>query len=251
VHRLYRALWDAGVTVDMVQPGTDLSGYRVVVVAALSLISDADAEVISRYVRAGGTAVITFFSGIVDEQDRVRLGGYPGAFRELLGVSTDEFFPLEAEQTVILDNGSTASIWTERTRLRGAEAVARYTDGPLSGFPAVTRHVADKGTAWYLGTTLEPSALRELVLRVTDEAGVTAHPELGDAGVEFIRRRSADHDYVFAINHGNADVSIELHGHELLHDAPVDGTVTVPAGEVRVIRVSLPVSRHDEEGAKS
>ena len=43
---------------------------------------------------AAARSLVTYFCGIVDENDHVRLGGYPGAFRDLLGVRTEEFFPL-------------------------------------------------------------------------------------------------------------------------------------------------------------
>lgn len=40
---------------------------------------------------AGGVAVFTDFSGIVDEHDRVLLGGYPAPFRKLLGLEASEW----------------------------------------------------------------------------------------------------------------------------------------------------------------
>ena len=46
--------------------------------------------------------------GIVDEDDHVRLGGYPGALREVLGISTEEFFPLLEGEATALDDGSRA-----------------------------------------------------------------------------------------------------------------------------------------------
>ena len=52
--------------------------------------------------------------GIVDEHDQIRLGGYPGAFRDLLGVRVEEFFPLPAGETVALDDGGTGTLWSER-----------------------------------------------------------------------------------------------------------------------------------------
>ena len=36
-------------------------------------------------------AVFTYFSGIVDEHDRVHLGGYPAPFRKLLGLEVSEW----------------------------------------------------------------------------------------------------------------------------------------------------------------
>ena len=45
----------------------DLSRYRLVVVPALYLVRDREADVLIRYVADGGSAVVTFFSGIADE----------------------------------------------------------------------------------------------------------------------------------------------------------------------------------------
>ena len=42
----------------------------------------------------GGHLVTTYFSGVVDENDHVWLGGYPGALRDLLGIRIEEFGPL-------------------------------------------------------------------------------------------------------------------------------------------------------------
>ncbi len=111
--RWHRALTELGATVDVVHPATDLSGYRLVVVPTLYLCSDAAAAALDAYVRAGGHALVTYFSGIVDESDHVRLGGYPGAFRELLGVRVEEFAPLLPGDAVTLDDGSRADLWTE------------------------------------------------------------------------------------------------------------------------------------------
>src|SRR5690606_41279736 len=59
-----------------------------------SLCTDETADALRAYVEGGGHLLVTYFSGIVDENDHVRLGGYPGAFRDLLGVRTEEFAPL-------------------------------------------------------------------------------------------------------------------------------------------------------------
>src|SRR5690606_10135606 len=78
VHAAYNALRAAGVTVDVVAPGASLEGYRLAVIPTLHILDDPDAAEIERFVAAGGTALVTFFSGIVDGNDRVALGGYPG-----------------------------------------------------------------------------------------------------------------------------------------------------------------------------
>ncbi len=233
-HRAYAALRATGATVDFVAPGADLSAYRLVVVPALYLMRDRDVRSIEGYVSGGGHLLVTFFSGIVDEDDRVRLGGYPGALRDTLGISTEEFFPLLPGGSVTLDDGSRGELWSEWTHLRGATAVASYADGPLAGHPAITR----SGTAWYVGTALDAESFARLALRVATEAGVSVHPELAAAGGELVVRRSPDADFVFLVNHSTETLSHNgLRGTELLTGDAITHSIDVPGGSVRVVRV--------------
>ncbi|MEV7268201.1 beta-galactosidase [Micromonospora aurantiaca] len=232
---LHAALWRAGVTADVVHPSADLSRYRLVVVPTLYLVRDADADALRRFVEAGGTAVVTYFSGIVDEHDHIRLGGYPGAFRDLLGVRVEEFFPLREGGTVRLDDGARADVWTEWLHAEGAEVLAAYTDGPLPGVPALTRHAVGAGAAWYVGTRLDDEATDRLVARLLAETGVRP-PVRAPAGVEVVRRRSADRSWLFVVNHTTEPARLAVSGVELLGGARCDGELEVPAGEVAVVR---------------
>ncbi|MGV9370347.1 beta-galactosidase [Micromonospora tulbaghiae] len=232
---LHAALWRAGVTADVVHPSADLSRYRLVVVPTLYLVRDADADALRRFVEAGGTAVVTYFSGIVDEHDHIRLGGYPGAFRDLLGVRVEEFFPLREGETVRLDDGARADVWTEWLHAEGAEVLAAYTDGPLPGVPALTRNAVGAGAAWYVGTRLDDDATDRLVARLLAETGVRP-PVDAPAGVEVVRRRSADRSWLFVVNHTTEPARLAVSGVELLGGVRCDGTLEVPAGEVAVVR---------------
>ncbi|NUT31208.1 MAG: beta-galactosidase, partial [Streptomyces sp.] len=171
------------------------------------------------------------------ENCHVRLGGYPGAFREALGVMTDELFPLLPGESVGLDGGGTGVLWSERVRLTGAEAVESYTTGPLAGVPAVTRNSLGQGATWYLATQPDAATLAVLLDRIRAEAGVApvrATPE----GVEAVLRRGTDADYLFVINHSgrDAEVTVPADATELLTGKPANGSVTVPAGDVAVVR---------------
>jgi beta-galactosidase len=220
IQAFHAALWNAGITVDIVHPSHEWSGYQLVVVPSLYLVSDATAEALARYVETGGFLLVSYFSGIVDTDDAIRLGGYPGAFRDVLGVRVEEFLPLIEEHD--LDDGSVASLWSEDLRLQGAEAVISFADGR----PAVTRHAYGEGVAWYAATRFDPASL---LARVCAEAGV--EPALAGlpAGVEAVRRRGADGDFVFVLNHTDAPVRVE--GEDLL-----GGDGTVPAGGVAVVK---------------
>ncbi|MGN6088364.1 MAG: beta-galactosidase [Actinomycetales bacterium] len=238
LRRSYEALWRQQVGVDVVHPSADLSGYRLVVVPTLYLVSDANAAALRRYVEAGGHALVTYFSGIVDEEDHIRLGGYPGAFRDLLGVRSEEFFPLREGESVTLDDGSRASVWTEWLHLDGASAVSSYEDGPLPGVPAVTRNEVGDGVAWYLATRPDEHHLRLLLRRIAEEAGVSPVAQ-ADEGVELVRRRAADGtSFVFALNHGTAPAKLQVSGTDLLSGAELDGGAQVGPGDVLVVRES-------------
>lgn len=238
VRSWYEPLWRSGVAVDFVHPSADLSQYRLVLAPALYLVDDASAANLTGFAAGGGTLAVGFHSGAVDANCHIRLGGYPGAFRETLGVSTDEVFPLLPGETLSLDGGGTASLWSERVRLAGAEAVTSYGSGPLTGVPAVTRHTYGDGTAWYLATHPDPGTLAGLLDRIRTEAGVEPVRETPE-GVEAVLRRGEDADYLFLINHGEGDASVQVaeRATELLTARSIEGgLVTVAPGDVVVVR---------------
>ncbi|MGW2689446.1 beta-galactosidase [Streptomyces sp. NPDC001414] len=237
VRAWYEPMWRAGVAVDFVRPDADLSAYKAVLVPSLYLVDDAGAANLTAFAEAGGTLAVGFHSGMVDENSHVRLGGYPGAFREVLGVRTDELFPLLPGERVALGGGGTGSLWSERVRPAGAEVVTSFADGPLAGVPAVTRHAYGAGSAWYLATLPDAETLAGLLGRIREEAGVAAG-RAAPQGVEVVVRRGADADFVFVIDHAGAgaEVSVAAGSVELLSGKPVDGVVVVAPGEIAVVR---------------
>ncbi|MFJ9087901.1 beta-galactosidase [Streptomyces sp. NPDC102384] len=234
--RWYRALWRCGITVDVVSPQTDLSGYRAVFVPTLYTVTDRDAARITEAARAGASVLITFFSGIVDEHDHVRPGGYPGAFRDLLGVRTEEFHPLQEGETLTLDDGSRADLWSEKTHLDGAKATRTWAEGPLAGLPAVTQHNVGQGSAWYVATRPDDAAVAAIVDQVLTEAEVAPAVAGLPQGVEAVRRHAADGSrFLFVINHTDHGVDVPTRGRDLLSGHNIADTLHVPVLDSAVI----------------
>ena len=230
----HRSLFLKGVSVDIVHPSAPLEGYDLVLVCTLYAVSDADAANISKAASAGATVLVSYFSGIADPQDHIRLGGYPGAFRDLLGVRVEEFHPLLAGSQLKLDDGTVSSVWSEHVHLAGAEAVQAFTEYPLEGVPALTRRSVGSGAAWYLATFPDRNGVDALVDRLLAESGVSP-AAAADAGVELVRRRSDDgQGFLFAINHTRSTAAVSATGTDLLTGEPFGGSV--PAGSVAVIR---------------
>jgi beta-galactosidase len=175
------------------------------------------------------------YSGIVDEQDRARLGGYPGAFAELLGIRLEEFSPMLPGQTVTLSGGSVGGVWQELGRTTSAEIVESYVDGPLTGSPAVTRN----GRAWYVGTRLVGADLDRLVRQVCHSAGVRPVVDGAPPGLEAVRRRHRDGtEFLFLINHTDRAVPVTAAGTDLVSGVEHADPVTVPGGAVVVLRTA-------------
>jgi beta-galactosidase len=164
VRDYYEALWNQGVTVDFVRPDDDLSGYRLVIAPCLYLVTDDAAANIAGYVHGGGHLLCTFFSGIVNQDDAVRLGGYPGAFRDLLGVRVEEFFPLAEGGSVRLSDGATGrDRGPARRRRRGRRHLSRRSARRMAGGDysaargrrrAVRHHAARRGVVGANGRAL-------------------------------------------------------------------------------------------------
>ena len=229
----HRSLYLRGISVDIVHPSAPLDGYDLVLVCTLYSVTDHAAANIAAAASAGATVLVSYFSGIVDQNDHVRLGGYPGAFRELLGVRVEEFHPLPAGAQLKLSDGSVSSVWSEHVHLAGADAVQAFTEYPLEGVPSLTRRAVGAGTAWYLATFPDRDGIEAIVDRLLADSGV-APLALADPGVELMRRRAADgQGFLFAINHTRSAASVQVSGLDIITGEPFTGLVE--AGRVAVI----------------
>ncbi|GAA4852529.1 beta-galactosidase [Luteimicrobium xylanilyticum] len=240
----YGALLDAGVRADAVPVGSDLSGYRLVVAPVLYLVPEETRVRLHDYVEGGGHLVLTYFSGIADADDRVYLGGYPGAFRDLLGVRVEEFVPLLDDETVTLSTGATGTLWSEPVRLTdpATEVLASYLDGSVAGGPAVTRRVVGEGSASYVSTRLGVDGLATVLPALLAGAGVTSElPEPVRGAVEHVVRTNGTDDFVFYVNRTAGQITLpDVTGELLLGERADDGTVTLEAHGVAVLRTPHP-----------
>jgi beta-galactosidase len=230
--QLHGALWARGVTVDVVHPSADLQPYRLLIVPTLQLVRDENAESIAAAARAGAQVLVTYLSGIVDEDDHVRLGGYPGAFRDLLGVRVEQFRPLLEGQSRPLEGGGEALLWSEDLDVTSATALESYAD---NGRPARTRNDVGTGSAWYLSYRPDPAGVAALMDELLTAAGVRA-PVVAAEGVELVRRRRGGQSWLFAINHTPDAQQLSVSGHDLMSGQPVNGGLSLASGAVAVVR---------------
>ena len=213
VRSWYRPFFDGNVAVDVVPPGGDLSGYRLVVAPNLYLLTDEALDALTAFVRAGGVFVCGFFSGIVDENDHVRTPTQSAALRKLLGVRVDECWPIPPGEEVGVELASGESTvareWSEWLEPDGGLAVATYTSRVLAGLPAVIRNTIDTGITYYCSAGLDPAGLASIVRAACADAAVSPVADM-PAGVEACRRFSETGSYLFLLNHTEHEAEVEV-----------------------------------------
>ncbi|GAA3441571.1 beta-galactosidase [Planomonospora venezuelensis] len=229
----YAPLHARGVAVDLVPPGRDLSGYRVVIVPNLYLCDEDQAGALAAF---GGHLVVGPFSGVVGPDEQVHDGGPPGPLRELLGLAVDEFWPLPDGRTQAVrlapagpgtGRPLTARTWAEWLRVEGAEVLARYEGGDLDGQAAITR----RGNARYLGCLLDD--VSPVLDGILTEAGVRPAADVPE-GVEATRRGP----YLFLLNHAATPAALTLRepGTDLLTGRDLSGRIGIPGRDAVVLR---------------
>lgn len=162
VNEHYRAFWEQGVAVDVIDADVDFSSYTLVVAPMLYMVRAGFAERAEAFVAQGGYFIASYWTGIVNESDLCYLGGFPGPLRKLLGVWAEEIDSLpEGEYHSVqglqgnmagLQGPYLARHLCELIHAETAIPLAAYSDDFYAGKPAVTVNVFGKGKAWYVAS---------------------------------------------------------------------------------------------------
>jgi beta-galactosidase len=229
---MHRPLFEAGETADFVHPGGDLSRYEMLLIPSLHLLTEAEGRNIVTFIEAGGTAVIAFWTGIVDERYRVHPGTYGGPLRPAIGGDVVDVAPLpypDGTVTLAWADGrapTAATHWMDVIEPGDGEVLASYADGPLAGRPAILATRLGAGRALYLGTRIDRDSLAALL--------GCGQP----TAMERVIRHSNEARYEFLLNHSGADAVVQATGDgtDLLTGRAAAGSVSVPAGGAAIIR---------------
>ena len=208
-------LWNQNIALDVISPDGPLSRYGVLIAPVLYVISSQQAAALRSFVEQGGTLVLTYFSGIVNEHDHVQLGGYPALLKDVLGLVVEEWQPIppEARNGLRLTGSAPDApavpcrFFSEVVHLQGAEALACFTEDFLAGGPALTRHRFGRGEAYYWATQPDPAFLGTWLRDLLAARGINA-PIRADIGVEACVRRGDREEFLFVINHQRTTASV-------------------------------------------
>ncbi len=241
----YHALYALNIPIDLVQPDADLSQYQLIVAPLLHMVGPGVAENIRHFVEQGGIFLTTYFSGIVDQNDHVVSGGYPGELRTLLGIYIEEFDPLPAHMSnqVNVEKGPLqglymCALWGELIHLEGAQAIGTFAGDYYEGGPALTVNTSGRGQGWYLATRGSDELAYRLVHHLSQEAGIKSELVV-PGGIEAITRQRSDGKLIyFILNHSNRAEQFFLPAgsiRALLDGRHVSGKIEIAARDVLVL----------------
>jgi beta-galactosidase len=247
VHKYYDALFKQNIQVDMIGVDEPLDKYDIVIAPVLYMVKPGYAAKLEAFVERGGTFVTTFFSGIVDERDIVRTGGYPGELRRMLGIWAEEIdalFPDQRNRIVMtkpygaLEGEYECGLLCDLIHLEGAEAIAVYGDDFYAGMPVVTVNRFGAGQAWYVASSPDAAFLERFLGKLCADKYIRPLVKHAPEGVESSRRVKDGRGVLFLLNHNADTKEVELHEgryRDLLSGETVEGRTAVPGRGVRLL----------------
>lgn len=248
IHKYYAAFFRRNIQVDIISVDTDLSKYDIVLAPVLYMVKPGFAAKLEKYVAAGGTFLTTFFSGIVNENDLVTTGGYPGELRKLLGIWVEEIDALLPEQKNRIVLKETygdlqgeygCGMLCDLLHSEGAEVIAEYGDDFYKGMPVVTRNTFGQGEAWYVASDPDERFLDGLLGQLAAAKYVESLLETPE-GVEVSARTKDGRPYLFVMNHNATTQSYDLgttKAHDLLTNRELSGSVEIEARGVQLLEM--------------
>jgi beta-galactosidase len=211
----YKPLHELGYTIDIVPPDRDLSKYKLLIAPGLNVLSQAEADNLSRYVKQGGHLVLGQRSAMKDEYEARWPERQPGPLAALLGARVEQYTALDSPIGAdgVWGNAHSQLFAEQLTPQADDVKVLMRYNAPrswLDGQPAaVTRKVSD-GSISYIGAWLDDAAASRAVQWMLTESGVQPDLIPVPLGVEVYRRTAKDRDVFIIENDSLQEQAIDL-----------------------------------------
>lgn len=235
--------------------GVDLrnlkNDYKLIIVPNQNIMDAKSAETIRKYVKNGGTVIMTGTSAYMDENSKVFTGPRPGRLSDVFGIRVASFNrnydkwsfsenTVKAEkngqireQLTVNRNGRKTYLdaeYYEALELNGAESFAEFENKNMC---AVSVNRYGKGKAYYTAAEMDTNMLSWLIDEISDETGLTKPIEV-PCGVQ--ARKITGGQY-FYVNHREetAEITLPENGRGVLSGKSFDGKLTLAPFDAELI----------------
>lgn len=221
MEKSYQAFRTQGLNVDMIDMEQSLDGYKIVAAPMLYMFRAGFEKKVRKYVEEGGIFILTYWSGVADENDLCFLGGTPHDLMDVMGLRSTEIDALyEGEKNLMCaddagdsDHGLNKQYECEHlcqlVKVSTAKPLLFYGKEFYAGTPALTVNEYGKGRAYYMGADAEFDLYRDLYRNLIDRAGIRRPFNMEiPRGIEVSTRQSEDYIYIFIQNYNEEDFEL-------------------------------------------
>lgn len=205
LHTWYRYFHNAHISADIISMRDDFSKYKLILAPMLYMSGEGFDQKIQDYMENGGHFITSYFSGYVNENDKVYLGGYPARWRDILGIwveESDALAPGDENCFEYHNRRHSCKILCDLMHLEGAISLAEYQKDFYSGMPVVTQNNFKNGKAYYIGTRSDELFYEEFLSDICKEIGIKSLMEAPSC-VEVTERSNQNGTFLFMLNHSD------------------------------------------------
>ena len=271
IEKYYKAFHNLNIAVDFVEGNSNLSKYSLVIAPVLYMLKEGVSDNFKKYVSKGGNFITTYFSGYVNENDLVTIGGYPAELRDMLGLWIEEIDALTPEMSnsiefintitnsnvnnVNIDNNYTYNTFDQALlnsmkssykcdlvcdiiNLEGATPLAVYGSDFYKGRPVLTSNKYGNGLAYYIGASPTQELLNDFALTLSKEMNLLNGFEIKE-GVEITQRFKNNYCLTFILNHNDYKINLNLADNEyinLLNNQYIKNSINLNPKDVAILK---------------
>jgi len=246
IRHYYNALIRAGVNVDFISRGSDLSKYKIVLAPCMFILPDETAAEIDQFIENGGIFLADCRTAVKDENNLAHDRTLPGILSPALGIEIEEYESLnDSEYHLTGENGFTGNFtavkYTDWIIPKSAQVLAGYSNPwHMVNFAALTKNNYGHGQAWYVGTVVkEDGFYDQLIQQIIGAAGLELIIKSLPIGVETSLRQGSQNSLLFVINHTeqNQTVLIPAGKLELLSGKKMKDTIELERYGIAIIKL--------------
>lgn len=213
VTQLLRMLNAEGINADVVAAEAELSSYKCVIVPSMLVMSEKTKNNLRDYVKSGGTLLATFLTAVKDMNNAACAESLPAGLTDVFGVTVSEVEPVteETQNTVSIQTQSAEcenKYWLDELQTDTAESIGTLLGGYRKGNCVLSCNRFGKGTAYYLGTGIDESAMRNLLGDICRESGCEKTQFDLPANVEFTVRSFPDGRKLYGLFNFSAQAAV-------------------------------------------
>jgi len=240
--KYYKALAKHCINIDFVNLySDDISQYKLLIVPTAYIITKESAAKLDDFAKKGGTVLLTFRSGVKDEENIPYDMMLPGLLRDMTGIRIEEYEALNNYANYRVAWGSkrySASVFADWVVPEAATALAHYEETGLNEYAALTVNNYGDGSVYYVGTFFEDDEFYDSLIQNVLQTAQVKTLIMPPRGVEVYTRYKGDTAYAFVMNHNEHSVGVTVPSSmELISGRSIDAFIEIAAGDVAILEI--------------